>query len=1080
MTLKERLSNFFGKDKESIGNTVWDWSAFKTTENFPVSKNLLDWVIGQEHALAETKLCIDEWIAKLLWLKKKEWWKVFEDPSKHKPQSREMLPAGPFLLLMGDPGTGKSLLGRAMSNYMTDLYLANQITLCDVLSWKNPVLPSQPRISIHLRGKGKEIIQGISRTVRKKSFWKSSGSKFLQGFMIVFGLGLIVGSLWSILGPWFSNPTVYDWATLGYSPLQTAYHGNLMSYFMEMLKGGYAALVIGGASLIFFAFFISYLGKMMGTSNMQGIGGASNSSSPKLLIDNSGGEVPFIDATGHGSAQLFGSIAWDPYQTGGLGTPEHQRMTAGDVHRAHLGILFIDEIKNLTGQEAITLLTVLEDGQLPVALRSQFHGGDSITGDAMIFFKEDGNIRYGQFSELIKSFENNKTIEVLSLEHMDFKCKKLVWTPVLKVFRRGKKPIKAVTLIDGKSIRLTKDHSLFRYNNLHSQKPLIPTTIEYGKCITINKIEVPKIDMESQSENDLEFYGYWIGDGHFEAGKIVGLATGRSEEDRDFVYSYAKKLGITATLKNDKGDMRIYSTRLVRKMKTLGFVSGAFAKRIPEWIFFLPENKVKAFIKGYRRSDGSRYQKDRRMITQFGSVNRKLLEDFQTLFSILGIEASISSGKLNGKKAFKSLNPQYQLTIWKDSSEDFEVNHLRNQGLLSLHRIRKIVDEEEAEVFDISTGNECFIANGILCHNTAAMAVASEPIPAMFFLIAAGNLDSMKQIHPALLDRIQGYGKVVYMSNDMPDNVENRRKYVQFISQETKRFNLLPASKEACISIIGEARRKSGRNDRLTCKFRPMISVIKTASVLASNEDEKVVSSRHVEEALSKHCKSLGFQVMEKQISNMAAFKVINPHSKPKIGQIHGLAIHTLNEDTQDKVGAVLTVRASAQKKHGQAYFVVTGTKKAEDSFIQDSISKVRHVILQRLGKNVSMDYCTHVDFAQEHEVDGPSAGITMTLCLLSALTKQKIRQDVAITGEINIGCDGQTLVTPIGGVHEKIMAAQAWGFKKVVIPLKNFEHSIDSSDYKIEVVGAATLDDYIREVMIPKRRKNGKGKDGI
>jgi Lon-like ATP-dependent protease len=740
MTLKERFGNFFGKEKESIENTVWDWSAFRTTENFPVSKNLLDWVIGQEHALAETKLCIDEWIAKLLWLNKKEWWKVFEDPSKNKPQSREMLPAGPFLLLMGDPGTGKSLLGRAMSNYMTDLYQENSITLCDVLSWKNQVLPSQPRISIHLRGKGKEIIQAISRKVRKKSFWKSSGSKFLQGFMIVFGLGLIVGSLWSILGPWFSNPSVYDWATLETASLQTAYHGNLMAYFMEMLKGGYAALVIGGASLIFFAFFISYLGRMMGTSNMQGIGGASNSASPKLLIDNSGGEVPFIDATGHGSAQLFGSIAWDPYQTGGLGTPEHQRMTAGDVHRAHLGILFIDEIKNLTGQEAITLLTVLEDGQLPVALRSQFHGGD-----------------------------------------------------------------------------------------------------------------------------------------------------------------------------------------------------------------------------------------------------------------------------------------------------------------------------------------------------TAAMAVASEPIPAMFFLIAAGNLDSMKQIHPALLDRIQGYGKVVYMTNDMPDNIENRRKYVQFISQETKRFNLLPASKEACISIIGEARRKSGRNDKLTCKFRPMISVIKTASVLASNEGETVVSSRHVEEALSKHCKSLGFQVMEKQISNMAAFRIVNPHSKPKIGQIHGLGVHTLNEETQDKVGAVLIVKASAQKKHGQAYFVVTGTKKTEDSFIQDSISKVRHVILQRLGKNVSMDYCTHVDFAQEHEVDGPSAGITMTLCLLSALTKQKIKQDVAITGEINIGCEGQTLVTPIGGAHEKIMAAQAWGFKKVVIPLKNFEHSINSSDYKIKVVGAATLDDYIREVMIPKRKKNDKkGKNGI
>lgn len=83
--------------------------------------------------------------------------------------------------------------------------------------------------------------------------------------------------------------------------------------------------------------------------------------------------APFVDATGHRSAQLFGSIAWDPLQTGGLGTPEHQRVTAGDVHRAHLGILYIDEIKNLSPEEAITLLTVLEDGQLPITMRSKWH-----------------------------------------------------------------------------------------------------------------------------------------------------------------------------------------------------------------------------------------------------------------------------------------------------------------------------------------------------------------------------------------------------------------------------------------------------------------------------------------------------------------------------------------------------------------------------------------------------------------------------------------------------------------------------------------------------------------------------------
>ena len=73
---------------------------------------------------------------------------------------------------------------------------------------------------------------------------------------------------------------------------------------------------------------------------------------------------------------------------------------------------------------------------------------------------------------------------------------------------------------------------------------------------------------------------------------------------------------------------------------------------------------------------------------------------------------------------------------------------------------------------------------------TAAMAVSTEPVPCMCFLVGAGNFDSIGQVHPALMDRIYGYGKVVRMNNDMENTVENRRKYVQFIAQEVSRFRL--------------------------------------------------------------------------------------------------------------------------------------------------------------------------------------------------------------------------------------------------------------------------------------------------
>ena len=49
----------------------------------------MDWIIGQEKALTECKLCCDEWIQKLIQLKNKEWWKAFEDPEGDKPPPKK-------------------------------------------------------------------------------------------------------------------------------------------------------------------------------------------------------------------------------------------------------------------------------------------------------------------------------------------------------------------------------------------------------------------------------------------------------------------------------------------------------------------------------------------------------------------------------------------------------------------------------------------------------------------------------------------------------------------------------------------------------------------------------------------------------------------------------------------------------------------------------------------------------------------------------------------------------------------------------------------------------------------------------
>ncbi|MGD0027449.1 MAG: S16 family serine protease [Candidatus Bathyarchaeia archaeon] len=727
----------FGEETETLERNVkggktrtkWDWGNFSSTEGFPVDDNMINWTIGQDQALKECFLCLDEWVHKLKWLEEKKWYESWGNVDKNKPSAKTAISPGPYLLLLGDPGTGKSLIGRALAEKLTQVYKENGIKLFDVLCWKNPTLPSEPKISMHKAGEAKKVLQKEQLKELKRKFTTKVGLKALQAFLIATGLLLIALGFYFMLQAWQTwnlNPK-----TAG-EPLHDFYNGSFTDYLIEKFVGLVPLTFIPGGSLIFFGIFIWWLSKLMGGGGLKGIGGAQQSDIPKLIVDNSSERAPFIDATGHRSAQLFGSIAWDPYQTGGLGTPEHQRVSAGDVHVASLGILYIDEVKNLDSEEAITLLTVLEDGQLPITLRGRLNGGD-----------------------------------------------------------------------------------------------------------------------------------------------------------------------------------------------------------------------------------------------------------------------------------------------------------------------------------------------------TAAMAVSTEPVPAITFLVGAGNFDSISQIHPALMDRIYGYGKVVRMNNDMPNTVENRRRYVQFISQEVQRFNLIPFSRKACEEVAEEGRRRSNKKDALTTRFRPLISIIKTAATLAMNEGCVVVEDRHIREAVDQHCKTIQRQIMEHDMNERG--KLLEIEAKGVIlGQIHGLAV-TMDPYSGEMTGNVLNVKAHMINRSKlprtypiKGYYKVTGVAKGQ-SFISDSIAKVRSVILQKYGLDIAQDYLTHIDFAQSYGVDGPSAGVTMTILLCSLIEGKPIRQDVAVTGEINLGIGNSIQITAVGGVYEKIKAAEAWGFKKVVIPQKNYEHSIDIKDCKIEVIPAATLEDYLKVCLVDK-----------
>lgn len=192
--------------------------------------------------------------------------------------------------------------------------------------------------------------------------------------------------------------------------------------------------------------------------------------------------------------------------------------------------------------------------------------------------------------------------------------------------------------------------------------------------------------------------------------------------------------------------------------------------------------------------------------------------------------------------------------------------------------------------------------------------------------------------------------------------------------------------------------------------------------------------------------------------------------AKPKVGYVNGLAVYGSN------IGSVMEIEATATKAREREGIVkITGIVEEEElgdkgrklkrkSTARNSIDNVI-TVLERIYNIDTKKYDIHVNFPGGIPVDGPSAGISMTTAIYSAITGRSVDNNIAMTGEISIHGE----VKPVGGVTAKITGAIKADATKVLIPKENWQEVY--KDYKdIKVIPVNTIKEVIDEAIIKEQ----------
>jgi len=390
--------------------------------------------------------------------------------------------------------------------------------------------------------------------------------------------------------------------------------------------------------------------------------------------------------------------------------------------------------------------------------------------------------------------------------------------------------------------------------------------------------------------------------------------------------------------------------------------------------------------------------------------------------------------------------------------------HRANKGVLFIDEIASLDPRSQQELLTAMQEKK-YPITGQSELSSGAM-VRTEPVPSDFLLIAAGNIMDIQKMHPALRSRIRGYGYEVFMESSMPDTKENEEKIIRFVAQEIKKDGKIPPfDYDACMEIVEEARRRSGRKKRLSLILRDLGGLVRAAGDIAVEKGKKVVTKEDVI-AAKQLARPIEAQFVDQALEYRKDYKVFST-SGFSIGKVNGLAVIG---SSYLSAGIIVPIVAEVTPSSSRAEGKLIATGKL-GKIAQEAVKNISAVIKKHLHVDFA-SYDIHVQFLQTYEgVEGDSASISVAVSVISALEGIPVDQSIAMTGSLSVRGD----VLPVGGITSKVEAAIDAGLKAVIIPKSNVNDIYVDKDKlkKIKVIPVSNIGEVLEYALKKSPRRD-------